>query len=87
MLISQRIQAYCKTKGVRTSAKREMVADTLQKMNGRATAEEIWHELHISGKRVSSASVYSYLNWLIKKGFAERYTAGVREMMYVIKEQ
>ena len=86
MLISQKIQAYCKAKRVRSNSKRELVADTLQQMNGRATAEEIWHHLHVSGKKVSSTSVYMYLNWLIKKGFAERYTAGVREIMYVIKE-
>lgn len=50
-----------------TSAKREMVADMLQKMNGKATDGEIWYVLHISGKGVSSALVYMYLNWLIKK--------------------
>lgn len=86
MLISQRIRAYCQAKQVRSIPAREMVADTLQKMNGQATAEEIWYQLHISGSKVSSASVYMYLNWLIKIGFVEKYVIGVREMLYVIKE-
>ena len=69
--ISSEIVIFCTTHGIRRPGKKLLVADYLQKLNDYTCVSNVYVALRNNGVKISPATVYQSLNWLIEHGFAE----------------
>ncbi|WP_221391131.1 Fur family transcriptional regulator [Dyadobacter sp. NIV53] len=86
MLLSKEIVAYCESRKLRCTAKRLMVADFLQEANGQADADVLYMMFRSNSIRISPASIYQILDWMVKIGFVERMPGNDRKNIYCIKK-
>lgn len=85
MILSNEIQQYCKSNGLRCTNKRLMLADFLQKEKGRAEAETLYMMFRKNSVRISQATIYQMLDWMVKQGFVEHVPGNNRRNMYCVR--
>lgn len=85
MVLSNEIARYCKSKRLRCTNKRLMLADFLQKEEGKADAETLYMMFHKNSVRISQATIYQMLDWMVKQGFVERMPGSNRRNMYCVR--
>ena len=86
MVLSKEILTYCELRKLRCTAKRLMLADFLQEANGQADAEVLHMMFRNNSIRISPASIYQILDWMVKIGFVERVPGNDRRNIYCIKK-
>ena len=74
--ISVNIITFCKIHGLRYPGKKLLVADYLQNLNDYTCVSKVYVALRNSGVKISPATVYQSIGWLIKNGFAESKADG-----------
>lgn len=72
MSLYEQIQAYCIRHKIRLAEKRVIVADQLLVANEFMDGDTLWRDMRSQGIKISPATVYESLNWLVSAGFAER---------------
>jgi Fe2+ or Zn2+ uptake regulation protein len=88
MTLSEAIQSYCDSKKIRSAVKRIIVADELLLSGEFLDGDTLWRSLRTNGIKISPATVYDALNWLVNAGFAERRNSGSdRKNLFGIKDQ
>jgi len=86
MDLSNEIKNYCKSKNLRCTDKRLMLADFLQKSEGKAEADTLYMMFRRNAIRISPATIYQMLDWMVKQGFVERKPGDNRRNMYCIRQ-
>ena len=88
--VSRKIKAYCKTSGIRCPEKKLIVADHLQLVKGYTDVATLYLTLRNSCVKISQATVYVSLGWLVCNGFAECKTPNQttrKENVYRIRRE
>lgn len=86
MSLSEHIQLYCNSKNIRHAGKRIVIAEQLLQSTGHIDGDTLWRALRSKGIRISAATVYEGLKWLVQAGFAERKISDDRKNLFSIKE-
>jgi Fe2+ or Zn2+ uptake regulation protein len=85
MSLSEEIESYCIGHKIRPTEKRVVVADELLVSATYVDGDTLWRSLRSKGIKISPATVYDSLNWLVNAGFAERKNDGNRKNMFGLK--
>lgn len=85
MILSVEIKKYCTLKNLRCSNKRLMLADYLQKLEGRAEADTLYMMFRKNAVKISPAAIYQMLDWMVKQGFVERVPGNNRRNIYCVR--
>ena len=85
MSLSKEIESYCVSHKIRFVGKRLIVADHLLHSDDLLDGNTLWRTLRSKGIKISPATVYDSLNWLVKAGFAERQNPENRKNLFGIK--
>ncbi|WP_225865700.1 transcriptional repressor [Dyadobacter aurulentus] len=72
---------------LRSGGKRMIVADQLLQSDGYIDGDALWRSLRSNGIRISPATVYDSLNWLVNAGFAERILSESKKNLFGIKDR
>lgn len=72
MSLYEQINAYCIDHKIRMAEKRVAVADHLLVSDEFMDGDTLWRDMRSRGIKISPATVYESLNWLVNAGFAER---------------
>lgn len=72
MSLYEQINAYCINHKIRMAEKRVIVADQLLVSDEFTDGDTLWRDMRSRGIKISPATVYESLNWLVNAGFAER---------------
>ncbi|UHG94829.1 transcriptional repressor [Spirosoma oryzicola] len=70
--LTDKIIAYSQQNGYRYAAKRVAVALTLSQFKSYTDADVLWLSLRVNYPRISKATVYISLRWLLTAGLAQR---------------
>jgi Fe2+ or Zn2+ uptake regulation protein len=84
MKLSEQIKEYCTLNNLRCTDKRLMLADFLQNA-GQADADGLYMRFRSNAIRISPATIYQILDWMVQKGFVERVEGGPRNL-YCIRQ-
>jgi len=87
MSLYEQISAYCIRHKIRLAEKRVIVADQLLVANEFTDGDTLWRDMRSRGIKISPATVYESLNWLVTAGFAERrFATDSRKNLFGIPE-
>jgi Fe2+ or Zn2+ uptake regulation protein len=87
MSLYEQISAYCIRHKIRLAEKRVIVADQLLIADEFTDGDTLWRDMRSRGTKISPATVYESLNWLVIAGFAERrFAADSRKNLFGIPE-
>lgn len=87
MSLYEQISAYCIRHKIRLAEKRVVVADQLLVANEFMDGDTLWRDMRSRGIKISPATVYESLNWLVSAGFAERrFATDSRKNLFGIPE-
>lgn len=87
MSLYEQINAYCISHKVRLAEKRVIVADQLLSAKAFTDGDTLWRDMRSQGIKISPATVYESLNWLVMAGFAERrFAVDSRKNLFGIRE-
>jgi len=85
MVLSDEIKNYCTSKNLRCTNKRLMLADYLQKLEGRAEADTLYMMFRRNGVKISPATIYQMLDWMVRQGFVARVPGDNRRNVYCVQ--
>ena len=86
MDLSTGIKNYCKSKNLRCTNKRLMLADFLQQSHGKAEADALYMMFRRNAIRISPATIYQMLDWMVKQGFVDKLPGENRRNIYCIRQ-
>jgi Fe2+ or Zn2+ uptake regulation protein len=72
MSLYEQISDYCSRHKIRLAEKRVIVAEQLLVTDAFTDGDTLWRDMRSRGIKISPATVYESLNWLVSAGFAER---------------
>jgi Fe2+ or Zn2+ uptake regulation protein len=81
---AEQIILYCEKEGFKRSYNRVLIAEKLYEAADFVDAENLWLKLGPE-KKVSLATTYLVLHWLVVNGFAEKKLCGKRMFVYRLK--
>jgi Fe2+ or Zn2+ uptake regulation protein len=85
MSISNKLTEYCIVNKIGYSVKRKEVVNALESTKGFIGAENLWMQILKRNRvKMSLASVYLTLKWLVKIGFAEKKDKAGKSSIYRI---
>ena len=86
MILSSEIKNYCHANNLRCTSKRLMLADFLQKQEGQAEADTLYMMFRENSIRISPATIYQMLDWMVKQDFVERVPGKNRRNIYRVRK-
>ena len=86
MILSDEIKHYCASNNLRCTEKRLLLADYLQKLEGKAEADTLYMMFRRNGVKISPATIYQMLDWMVKQGFVLCMPGANRRNLYQVRE-
>ncbi len=85
MSLTNEISSYCRNRKIRQVNNRSIVADHLITLGKDVDGDQLWRSLRKSDIKISLATVYHTLNWLVEAGFIEKKFTKERRSVFAVK--